>query len=78
MTATTWVLYILGLIIGSLTGFYCGRRSRRTSPDGIFRVDTTNPEKDIFTVELMCPIGSIPTKDVMIFKVENVQEKPRV
>jgi len=48
--------------------------------DGIFRVDTTNPEKDIFSLELECPIGSIPEKHILIFEVMNTrsQEKPFV
>ena len=64
--------FIVGLSISVLFKIY------KTSWDGIFRVDLTNPEKDVFTLELICPIGEIPTKKFLTFKVMNTrsQEKP--
>lgn len=67
---------IVGLIIGFLLGVLYGRKKKKY--DGVFRVDTANPEKDIFSLELGCALGSIPEKKELVFKVvnERSQEKP--
>lgn len=48
--------------------------------DGIFHVDTTDPNKDVFSLEVTCALGEIPEKEYLILKVENTssQEKPAV
>lgn len=54
--------------------------------DGIFHVDTTDPDKDVFSLEVTCALGEIPEKKYLILKVENTsktlitssQEKPTV
>lgn len=72
----TYIWPIVGLIVGFILGVLFGRSRKRY--DGVFRVDTTNPEKDIFSLELECAIGSIPDKKELVFKVvnERSQEKP--
>ena len=72
----SYIWFAVGCIVGLIIGIFI--RIRKKSYDGIFRVDLTNPEKDIFTLELICPIGEIPTKKSLIFKVTNAssQEKP--
>lgn len=64
------------LIVGFVLGVLFGRTKKKY--DGIFRVDTTNPEKDIFSLELHCALGSIPEKKELVFEVVNEcsQEKP--
>lgn len=66
------VCFIVGFILGVLFG------RKKKKYDGIFRVDTANPEKDIFSLELECALGSIPEKKELVFKVVNEcsQEKP--
>ena len=66
----------IGLIVGFLLGVLFGRKKKKY--DGVFRVDTANPEKDIFSLELGCALGSIPEKKELVFKVVNEcsQEKP--
>lgn len=72
----TYIWPIIGLIIGFLIGVLFGRKKKKY--DGIFRVDTSNPDKDVFSLELECALGSIPEKKELIFRVANVssQEKP--
>ena len=72
----SYIWLAIGCIIGILIGVFF--RFRKKSYDGIFRVDLTNPDKDVFTLELICPIGEIPTKKILVFKVTNTssQEKP--
>ena len=72
----TYIWLIVGLIIGFLLGFLFRRKKKKY--DGIFRVDTSNPDKDVFSLELECALGSIPEKKELIFKVVNEcsQEKP--
>lgn len=66
----------IAMFIGIIAGIILGRA--KNSCDGIFKVDTTDPNKDVFTVELHCPIGEIPKRKHLFFLVENVssQEKP--
>lgn len=73
MSSYIWIG--LALVCGILIGFLFGRMHK--SYDGVFKVNTTNPDKDVFTLELSCPIGEIPKKRQLIFKVNNCsQEKP--
>ena len=71
------VLVIFSVFIGYLFGRFSERISRKT-PDGIFHVNTTDPDKDVFTLELLCPLSVIPAKKRLIFKIQNEgsQEKP--
>ena len=67
------LLIICGFIFGYILGI-----GKKLKPDGFFKVNTTDPDKDVFTLELTCPIGEIPTKEYIIFQVTNTssQEKP--
>ena len=71
------LMFLIGLL-GVIFGYLSALNNVIKKPDGVFRVDMTDPEKDIFTVELNCPIAIIPEKKYMLFKVANVgsQEKP--
>ena len=82
------LIAIIGIIVGFCVGTvimakYSGTahklyRIKSGAYDGFFKVNTSDPDKDVFTLELTCAVGSIPEKDELIFKVENVssQEKP--
>ena len=75
MKITVLVIFsvLIGYLIGRLSNFIF-----RKTPDGIFHVNTTDPDKDVFTLELLCPLSVIPAKKRLIFKVQNEgsQEKP--
>lgn len=68
----------IALFIGIIIGVIIGKAKKNC--DGIFKVNTTDPNKDVFTLELSCPIGEIPKRKHLLFMVENIssQEKPFV
>ncbi len=73
------LMIILVFRIGFRYGIYKSYMAFiKNNTNGIFRVDTTNPDKDVFSLEITCPIGELPEKDYIVFKVENdsSQEKP--
>lgn len=67
--------FIAAVIVAFCMGLKLGKGKKHY--DGVFRVNTDNPEKDVFSLELECAIGSIPSKNELIFKVvnESSQEK---
>lgn len=73
-------------IVWTRAAFRAGAKHQRKSHaaigdvDGIFHVDTTDPNKDVFSLEVTCALGEIPEKEYLILKVENnsSQEKPAV
>lgn len=71
----TYIWPIVGLIIGFLLGVLFGRKKKKY--DGVFRVDTSNPDKDVFSLELECALGSIPEKKELIFRVANVSSQEK-
>ena len=71
----TYIWPIVGLIVGFLLGVLFGRKKKKY--DGIFRVDTSNPDKDVFSLELECALGSIPEKKELIFRVANVSSQEK-
>lgn len=77
LTPAVIAVIILLIICGVIFGYILGT-GKKLKPDGFFKVNTTDPDKDVFTLELTCPIGEIPTKEYVIFEVKNVssQEKP--
>ena len=52
----------IAVILGISTTNYKG--------DGTLRVDTTDPEKDVYTLDLDVPIDDIALRDVMVLKVD--------
>lgn len=66
----------IAMLVGIIIGVIISRT--KSSYDGIFRVDTTDPDKDVFTLELLCALGEIPNRRYLAFKVVNTssQEKP--
>ena len=64
-----YILLPICLIAGFILGVLFGRKKKKY--DGVFRVDTANPEKDIFSLELECALGSIPEKKELTFRVVN-------
>lgn len=43
-------------------------------------VNTTDPDKDVFALDLDCALGELPEREYIVFKVDNKssQEKPVV
>ena len=65
-------IWIVGIILASIIiGVFIGKTHNYHQIEGLLRVNTINPDKDIFTLELTCPLGEIPRKKYVIFKVVN-------
>lgn len=58
----------LGAILGISTASY---NKSDAKFDGVMHVDTSDPEKDLFTFELYAAPEGFPDKDTLTFKVSN-------
>ena len=76
------LVFILWTRLAFRAGWEHAKKVRKVigDVDGIFHVDTTDPNKDVFSLELSCALGELPEKEYIIFKVQNdsSQEKPTV
>ena len=77
--------FFLGFILGLMfwrrivdIAFTTGKILKVLKRDGVFVVNTTNPDTDVFSLEIECPLGDIPQKKMLIFEIRNIssQEKP--
>lgn len=48
-----------------------------TKPDGIFKINTYDPDKDVYSLEFSTPLNEIPNKKDLVFKVE-IEGKPDI
>ena len=60
-----WIIWLITLVISLRTVL------KRSKPDGVIRINTTNPEKDTYTLELGIPFGKLDKRDKVIFKIEH-------
>lgn len=44
---------------------------KRSKSDGAIRINTNDPEKDTFTLELEIPFGELMERDEVIFRIEH-------
>lgn len=58
------VVFIVGFIIG----YVC---SRIRTPDGVLRVDTSDPEKDRYLMEFHIPLDDIPERKIVRLIVDS-------
>jgi len=62
---------IIAIIFGGVLGFVLGVLiARKTKPDGILRIDHTNPEKDTYRFEID-EIDKLSNKRYIRLKVDN-------
>ena len=75
--SSIWGLPFGEQIIGTITaidlflGGLLGLSSRKYSGDGVMIVDTSNPDKDIYRMELNDPLETLTNKDSIHFKVKS-------
>ena len=60
-----WIIWLMTLIA------FLRNVIKQTNPDGIIRVNTNDPEKDTYTLELGIPFGELDKRDKVIFKIEH-------
>lgn len=59
---------MIGFILGVLVGWLVSKLDIKY--DGIFHINTSDPNKDVFRLEVGIPIGSIYGKKYIVFKVK--------
>lgn len=60
-----WAIWLVSLVIFLRTAL------KKNTHDGVIRVNTTDPEKDTYTLELSIPFGELDKRDKVIFKIEH-------
>lgn len=73
MTWITFVALIAGIIIGLVPYIL----SNRNELDGYMVINDSDPNKDVYTLEMMIPFGEIPNKNRLILGVIKDGEKRR-
>lgn len=71
MTWITFVALIAGIIIGLVPYIL----SNRNELDGYMVINDSDPNKDVYTLEMMIPFGEIPNKNRLILGVIKDGEK---
>lgn len=71
MTWTTFIALIAGIIIGLVPYIL----SNRNELDGYMVINDSDPNKDVYTLEMMIPFGEIPNKNRLILGVIKDGEK---
>lgn len=68
----------MDLIIFALSvtfAFFIGRISSKNKKfDGVLTVNTTNPDKEVFSIEIEEPLFSIIEKDCLYIKIDNTSK----
>lgn len=72
MDIVTIIICVITTIINILIGY------RRNKYDGVFRINTTNPDKDVYSLELNDILGHLENKKEIRLEIvnESSQEKP--
>ena len=64
------LLLIMGFLIGLIFSFVCWVARR---PDGYFFVNLTNPNEEMFKMQIDIPLEELPAADYLIFTVRKTQ-----
>lgn len=72
----TWITFI-ALIVGIIIGLVPYILSNRNELDGYMVINDSDPNKDVYTLEMMIPFGEIPNKNRLILGVIKDGEKRR-
>ena len=65
----TLIIFGCVLIISILLVIFSSRRIKRKNYDGAIRVNTSDPERDTYTLELNISFGELETRDQVIFEI---------
>lgn len=64
------ILSVIGGCVGCLIGIFFGFRIGRNDYDGKLIVDSSDPEKDYYNLQIGVPLDDIPKKKRLNLKVE--------
>ena len=68
------VSYLVVFLLGVLTTVLI-LSFKKKSPDGTLRINTYDPDKDVYLLELDTPLNEVATKSTIMFKVV-IDSKP--
>lgn len=72
----TWVCFMICVALGALIGAYIGIEIYKSvNHFGTLVVDMTDPEKDVFRIELDMDLNKVTDKDYIILKVDKHTKK---
>ena len=74
MVTSTYCFAVGGfcLLIGLAAGLFLTRFYLK-HPDGVLKVDTRDPNKDAYSLELTTPLDDIPNRKIVVFSVEVIK-----
>lgn len=69
-----WIIIIIAFLAftsGFITSFIIFAEPRKRKASGKFVIDYTNPETDVYTLEIDDDISTLPLKDYIVLDVVN-------
>lgn len=63
---------IVGYFVAAILGFLIGVFLVKKKPDGVLKVDVSDPKKDRYLMEFHIPLDIIPSKKTVLLTVTNV------
>lgn len=70
MNVYIWIA--VGVIIGSIVSNILFLITTRAS--GILKIDQTNPEKDLYSIEILDDLDKLPRKRRIVLKIKSVKD----
>lgn len=69
----TYAYFFVWCVACTLAGVISGVFISRMHPDGVLKVDTRDPNKDAYSLELTTPLDDIPNRRIVMFSVEVIK-----
>lgn len=67
MGVGTWVLVIWAFIVGLIVGVAIKKLHHYS---GVLKIDTSDPETDMYSIEITDPLDDIPKMKTVTFKID--------
>lgn len=61
--------YFVGVVIGIVLSFIVHKFYRKRSTDGVLKIDTSNPEKDIYRLDID-DLDILPRKKYLVLTID--------
>lgn len=61
--------YFVGVVIGIVLSFIVHKIYRKRSTDGVLKIDTSNPEKDIYRLDID-DLDILPRKKYLVLTID--------
>lgn len=73
----TYIIFFAGIIVGALSTRTIAIYMRK-KPDGKFCINLSNPDKDVYSLELDTPLSEVPKKNTLVLSVKISQENQSI